>query len=297
MSKTINLTLSKSNPIVTDEMLTNKKHIRKLSIAKEVVKLPIGAFHEAVKLEKIYFEPNSKLTKIPEACFKGCVKLARINRLPEDLVSIDANAFKGCVNFKEITIPSTVSFVSETAFDLWTEEQTIFVDGESIFSNQCHATIVINNPVSDRTEDYVDNAENTYYIVTAKCGHVGRDHYIPIDFPIEANSAKEAAQKAKQKPRVKRNHPDSILKVEQTTLSKYNEQVKKNEDDPYLNVKSKYQQKAFATALNKRKVKEPRYVQKVNKKKPAQHIREGKSQRYHQALEKIINSHDETKKP
>ena len=26
-----------------------------------------------------------------------------------------------------------------------------------------------------------------YYMVTAKCGHVGRDYYIPIDFPVRAD--------------------------------------------------------------------------------------------------------------
>ena len=30
--------------------------------------------------------------------------------------------------------------------------------------------------------------EDKYYIVKAKCGHVGRDKYIPIDFPIKAKS-------------------------------------------------------------------------------------------------------------
>ena len=30
-----------------------------------------------------------------------------------------------------------------------------------------------------------------YFIVTAKCGHVGRDNYIPIDFAVKAESASE----------------------------------------------------------------------------------------------------------
>ena len=32
-----------------------------------------------------------------------------------------------------------------------------------------------------------------YYHVTAKCGHVGKDHYIPITFAVKAGSATEAA--------------------------------------------------------------------------------------------------------
>ena len=30
-----------------------------------------------------------------------------------------------------------------------------------------------------------------YYNVTAKCGHVGRENYIPISFPVKALNAKK----------------------------------------------------------------------------------------------------------
>lgn len=43
-----------------------------------------------------------------------------------------------------------------------------------------------------------------YFIVTTKCGHVGKWSCIWIDFAVPAESASEAAQKAKTYKRVKR---------------------------------------------------------------------------------------------
>ncbi len=53
-----------------------------------------------------------------------------------------------------------------------------------------------------------------YFIVTAKCGHVGRDNYIPIDFAVKAESASKAASYARDLPRVKHDHKDAILSVQ-----------------------------------------------------------------------------------
>ena len=55
--------------------------------------------------------------------------------------------------------------------------------------------------------------EEKYYIVKAKCGHVGRDKYIPIDFPIKAKSKTEAAAIVRKKARVKKDHKDAVLSV------------------------------------------------------------------------------------
>lgn len=53
------------------------------------------------------------------------------------------------------------------------------------------------------------------YAVTAKCGHTGfgPGFYIPITFIVSAESAKEAAIKARQIPRVKHHHKDAISEV------------------------------------------------------------------------------------
>lgn len=56
-----------------------------------------------------------------------------------------------------------------------------------------------------------------YFKVTAKCGHVGRGYYYPGEFYVMAETAKEAASKVRCFPRVKHDHKDAILSVEEIT--------------------------------------------------------------------------------
>lgn len=84
--------------------------------------------------------------------------------------------------------------------------------------------------------------EFKYYIVMVKCGHVGRDKFMPIRFAIKARNKKEAAALAREKPRVKRGHKDAILSVEEVDKTKYLSQIFYNRCDPYLSVCSKHEQ-------------------------------------------------------
>ena len=52
-----------------------------------------------------------------------------------------------------------------------------------------------------------------YYEVLAKCGHVGKKHYVPVKFAVIAEDGKEAAKMVRYFPRVKHNHKDAILNV------------------------------------------------------------------------------------
>ena len=47
---------------------------------------------------------------------------------------------------------------------------------------------------------------NSCFAVICKCGHVGRNNYILITFPVIANSKKEAARIARSIPRCKHHH-------------------------------------------------------------------------------------------
>ena len=44
-----------------------------------------------------------------------------------------------------------------------------------------------------------------YFLVTAKCGHVGNGKYLEIEFPIIARTKKDAAQICLRKPKVKKH--------------------------------------------------------------------------------------------
>ncbi len=82
-----------------------------------------------------------------------------------------------------------------------------------------------------------------YFKVTAKCGHVGRRHYIVKDFYIEATSGKEAAFKVRYTPRVKHNRKDAILSVEVITKAEYLIGKAVQAEDPYFQVHSSTEQR------------------------------------------------------
>ena len=80
------------------------------------------------------------------------------------------------------------------------------------------------------------------YIVRAKCGHLGMGRFIPISFPVRANSSKEAASIGKNLPRVKKGRKDSIINVVEVSWFAYQVQRILNEMDPYLQVHCKQEQ-------------------------------------------------------
>ena len=86
------------------------------------------------------------------------------------------------------------------------------------------------------------NEFEKYFMVIAKCGHVGKKNYVPIKFAIVAESGKEAARKARELPRVKRDHKDAILDVKCISFEEYLEVKESNDKDPYLKCHSKQEQ-------------------------------------------------------
>lgn len=97
------------------------------------------------------------------------------------------------------------------------------------------------------------------YEVKCKCGHVGRKNYIIINFPIIAESAKEAAYKARKMPRVKHNHKDAILSVKKITNEDYFKLIIANMEDDYLHCSCKQEQNLID--LEDRIYKEESYIE------------------------------------
>ena len=81
-----------------------------------------------------------------------------------------------------------------------------------------------------------------YFMVTAKCGHVGKGFYIPITFPVRAKTAAEAASVTRAFPRVKHDHKDAILFVEEVDSNEYDDQWTVNNYDPYLMCRNRQDQ-------------------------------------------------------
>ncbi len=103
-----------------------------------------------------------------------------------------------------------------------------------------------------------------YYKVKCKCGHVGRNYYIPIDFPVVASNGREAAKIARNFPRCKHHHKDCILEVAEISKEEYIELHSLNDDDPFLHCSSIQQQRLIN--LDSRK--------ELEIKKQVKHIKE-----------------------
>lgn len=76
------------------------------------------------------------------------------------------------------------------------------------------------------------------YEVKCKCGHVGRNKYIVISFPVLAENGKDAARKARNFPRVKHHNKEAIISVKKITEEEYEQLQNKNAKDGYLKCKN-----------------------------------------------------------
>lgn len=81
-----------------------------------------------------------------------------------------------------------------------------------------------------------------YFKVKAKCGHVRKKYFLPVEFAVMASSAKEAASIARHIPRVKHDHKDAISSIEEISYEEYELLRIENEENPYLNCKNKQEQ-------------------------------------------------------
>ena len=86
---------------------------------------------------------------------------------------------------------------------------------------------------------------NSYFAVICKCGHVGRNNYILITFPVIAANRKEAARIARNIPRCKRHHKDCIREVAEISYEVFLQIKSKNDNDPYLFCKCIQEQRCY----------------------------------------------------
>jgi len=68
-----------------------------------------------------------------------------------------------------------------------------------------------------------------YYLVIAKCGHVGKGRYVEVEFPVYAEDKKSAAQMVWKRGKVKKQLKNAITTVYEISYNEYI--VKSNEFD------------------------------------------------------------------
>ena len=95
-----------------------------------------------------------------------------------------------------------------------------------------------------------------YYQVKAKCGHVGRNNYIPKAFYIKAEDGKEAASKVRKIPRVKHGKKFAVLETKKITKEEYLEGIRINKEDLFLKVTCVQQQRVLCPNLEEEIIKE-----------------------------------------
>ena len=100
--------------------------------------------------------------------------------------------------------------------------------------------------------------DKKYFIVTAKCGHVGKNRYIEKELTIVATSKKEAANKARHYPRVKHHWKDAIVDVVEVDINEYQRVRTENYKDPYFSVRSIQEQRMYCENIHE-------YVQEIEK--------------------------------
>lgn len=98
-----------------------------------------------------------------------------------------------------------------------------------------------------------------YFSVTAKCGHVGRRQFIPIEFGISADTAKAAAKICRLLPRVKHDQKDAILAVREIDSREYASIRRRNDYDPYLHCGSTQEQNLVWEDIENRIVPEQQF--------------------------------------
>lgn len=108
-----------------------------------------------------------------------------------------------------------------------------------------------------------------YFKVQAKCGHVGRNHYILKWFYVKALTGEEAAKVVRDKPRVKHDRKDAIRNVKEITFEEYQTGLKINSKDMYFKSTSKQEQE-FYNAVKQEEIypevceEHPNYKKKRN---------------------------------
>lgn len=100
-----------------------------------------------------------------------------------------------------------------------------------------------------------------FYLVTAKCGHVGRGKYIDVVFPVIADNGSSAAQLILKRSKVKKQLKNAITSVEEISELEYKEFKQKDYFLDYLKAHSKREYDVNNYILKKLETKEKRKIE------------------------------------
>ena len=91
-------------------------NVQSIVIPETIKVIGYATFNNCKELTQVTISTNSNLTYINGAAFANCVKLEKIDLSSTQVKGIDAFAFRGCTNLKEVTFSNTLVEIREKAF-------------------------------------------------------------------------------------------------------------------------------------------------------------------------------------
>lgn len=88
-----------------------------------------------------------------------------------------------------------------------------------------------------------------YFMVIAKCGHVGKNNYFKGEFFFKSENGKEAARLARECPRVKHDQKDTILAVSEIDLTTYETGIKQKRFSHYYTSENVQEQRMYYSEI------------------------------------------------
>lgn len=111
------------------------------------ISIPNYLFYDNSNVKSVEIKNN--VTSIGNCSFFNCKSLTSVDL--GSVQSIGSYAFRSCTGLTSITIPSTTTTIGSYAFYDWTQEQSIYFEGESYpenldayWKNNCNAKIYLN---------------------------------------------------------------------------------------------------------------------------------------------------------
>ncbi len=108
-------TLVTGNGLTSLAYLPITSALESITIGDRITEIGDNKFYEFTNLKSVTFADNSQLTKIGENAFCGCSQLTEIT-IPDGVTTIGSSAFNGCSNLASVTIPDSVTTIGGSAF-------------------------------------------------------------------------------------------------------------------------------------------------------------------------------------
>ena len=108
-------TLVTGNGLTSLDYLPITSALESITIGDSITEIGDNKFYEFTNLKSVTFADNSQLTKIGENAFCGCSQLTEIT-IPDGVTTISSSAFNGCSNLASVEIPDTVTTIGSYVF-------------------------------------------------------------------------------------------------------------------------------------------------------------------------------------